>query len=339
LDDISPLREITASVASESAHLFKPGDAIRVRRNVNGDTPFPPEIPHAVNAPVGALIYYYLGAAPTGDITLDITDSAGKLVRHMSSAPVPPLAEPPPPVPDFWVEKPKPMPTELGTNRVSWNLRYDNPPAFSHSYEINANPGETPASPEGPLVLPGVYTVTLTVNGKAYKQTVTVKNDPRSPATAADLKAQHELQMKLYEGMKAAWDGYHEVTSMRAAVAEITKANPAEEVSKAAEDFDGKLVAVGGSSGGGRRFGGGFGGPAASPTFSGVLGGLNRQLQQLDSGDMAPNEALSKAGSAAYAELAKAQQRWKALNEKDLVAFNAVLTKYSLKPIAAGQTR
>ena len=47
LDDISPLREITPSVANESAHLFKPGDAIRVRRNVNGDTPFPPEIPHA----------------------------------------------------------------------------------------------------------------------------------------------------------------------------------------------------------------------------------------------------------------------------------------------------
>ena len=47
LDDYSPLRQITPAIASEPAHLFKPGDAIRVRRNVNGDTPFPPEVPHA----------------------------------------------------------------------------------------------------------------------------------------------------------------------------------------------------------------------------------------------------------------------------------------------------
>ncbi len=69
LDDLSPLRQVSASIAAEPAHLFKPGDAIRVRRNVNGDTPFPPEIPHAVNPPLGAVIYYYLGAEPSGAVT------------------------------------------------------------------------------------------------------------------------------------------------------------------------------------------------------------------------------------------------------------------------------
>jgi len=66
LDDISPLREVQTAMASEPAHLFSPGEAVRVRRNVNGDTPFPPEVPHAQNAPVGALVYYYLGSQPTG---------------------------------------------------------------------------------------------------------------------------------------------------------------------------------------------------------------------------------------------------------------------------------
>ena len=56
-----PLRQITPAIESEPAHLFKPGDAIRVRRNVNGDTPFPPEVPHALNPPPGAILYYYLG--------------------------------------------------------------------------------------------------------------------------------------------------------------------------------------------------------------------------------------------------------------------------------------
>ena len=86
-------------------------------------------------------------------------------------------------------------------------MRYDNPPAFSHSYAIAANPGATPPSPEGPLAMPGTYTLKLTVSGKTYTQTVSLKNDPRSPATAADLAAEHDLQVKLYDGSREAWDG------------------------------------------------------------------------------------------------------------------------------------
>src|SRR5436853_193521 len=82
---------------------------------------------------------------------------------------------------------------------------------------------QTPASPEGPLAPPGVYTLTLAVDGKSYTQSVTVRNDPRSPATAADLRAQHELQMKLYAGGKAAWDGYNQIAAARAAVSELLR--------------------------------------------------------------------------------------------------------------------
>ncbi|MFI5384546.1 MAG: hypothetical protein ACHQ50_00330 [Fimbriimonadales bacterium] len=358
LDDISPLREV-AALMSDAEHqlpfgkalmksvvlnmvspvyLFKPGDAIRVRRNVNGDTPFPPEVPHAVNPPVGALIYYHLSSQP-GKVSIEIRDSSGRVVRHMSSDPLPPSNDPPPPVPDFWVEKPQPLPSSPGMHRINWNLRYDSPPSTSHNYEINANPGETPASPEGPLVMPGVYTVTLTVDGKAYKQTVTVKNDPRSPASASDLRAQHELQMKLYDGALQAWDGFHQVASMRANVSEIIKSNPAKELADAATAFDAKLTAVGGSAGGGRRFGGGggggFGGGARVPTFAAVAGSMVRELGTLDSGDMAPNEPMNNACLAACKELKTVAANWAAINTKDLAAFNAVLAKFNMKPIAA----
>ena len=77
LDDYSPLRQVTPAIAAEPAHLFKPGDAIRVRRNVNGDTPFPPEVPHADNPPLGAVIYYSPRPKPHGDITLDVLDAVG----------------------------------------------------------------------------------------------------------------------------------------------------------------------------------------------------------------------------------------------------------------------
>jgi photosystem II stability/assembly factor-like uncharacterized protein len=338
LDDISPLREISAATASEPARLFKPGDAIRVRRNVNGDTPYPPEVPHALNAPVGAIIYYYLGKEGA-KVSLEISDSSGKVVRHMSSNPIPPSTDGPPPVPDFWVEIPKPMPTEKGTNRINWNLRYDNPNAFSHNYEINANPGETPASPEGPLVAPGIYTVKLIVDGQSYSQTVTVKNDPRSPASADDLKRQCEVQAKLYDGAKAAWDGFQQVAKIRALLADIQSTDPVTELSDAVAAFDAKLALIGGSGGGGgRRFGGGFppaGGAPVAPTFAGTMGNMIRQMGTLEGGDIAPNEVMIKNAKSALADLATAATNWKTINGKELTDFNAILAKYKIKPIAS----
>ncbi|HTR79710.1 MAG TPA: hypothetical protein VMH39_16455, partial [Gemmatimonadaceae bacterium] len=206
LDDYSPLRQMTPAVATEPAHLFKPGDQIRVRRNVNGDTPLPPEIPHAENPPLGVIIYYHLAAKPAGEISLDVSDAAGNPVRHYSSAPIPPLLETPPTLPDFWLEVRKPMSTDIGTNRMNWDMRYDPPYAASHSIgsTMGAVPGETVPGPEGPLVAPGTYTLKLTVDGKSYTQTVAIRNDPRSPASAADLRADIDLQMKVYKAAKDA---------------------------------------------------------------------------------------------------------------------------------------
>ena len=345
LDDISPLRQLTGEVAREPVHLFAPGDAIRVRRNVNNDTPFPPEVPHALNPPDGAIIYYTLAAKPAGEITLDVLDPAGKPVRHLSSAPIAPVAEAArPPVPNFWLATPTPLPTAVGLNRASWDLRYDDPPATSHSWEINANPGLTPASPEGPLAPPGVYTLKLTVNGKGYTRTLTVKNDPRSPATLADLGAQHALAMKLYEGIKAAWDGYQQVEAMRAAVTAVAHSESPADVATAATAFQAKLNEVGGTPGGRGRFGGGGfgaqGGPPPAPTFLRVNGRLAGLLGTVDNGDVAPTESMLKAFAGACVELGKAAAAWRALNETDLAAFNAVLQKNGLKPVpaAAGPT-
>jgi len=307
---------------------------VRVRRNVGGDTPFPPEVPHALNPPPGAIIYYSLGAKPAGTITLDVIDAGGKVVRHYSSAPIPPLNEPPPTLPDHWLEKPRPMPTEIGTNRINWNIRYDSPPAFSHSYEISANTGETPASPEGPLALPGVYTVKLTVDGKSYRQAVTVKNDPRSPASMADLRAQNDLLLKAYEGSKAAREGFDQVGAARAAIA---RANPPQEVAAAAAALETQLATIGGNAPAAGRGGGGRGGPPGAPvplpTFATMNGVMNRLLGTLEPGDLAPNEPMYRAWTAACTDLKSALGRWKSASTQELAAFNSLLRKNNLPPV------
>ena len=85
LDDYAVLRQMTPAVAAEPVHLFKPDPTVRTRRNTNFDTPFPPEVPHALNPPDGVIIYYSLDAKPSGEITLDVLDSAGTTLRHLSS--------------------------------------------------------------------------------------------------------------------------------------------------------------------------------------------------------------------------------------------------------------
>ncbi len=65
LDDITPLRQITASVERSSATLFKPEPAVRVRRDTNTDTPLPPDEPVGQNPPDGAIIDYYLSRPAT----------------------------------------------------------------------------------------------------------------------------------------------------------------------------------------------------------------------------------------------------------------------------------
>ncbi|MDE3215271.1 MAG: exo-alpha-sialidase [Gemmatimonadota bacterium] len=337
LDDISPLRQMTAAIADEPAHLFKPGNAIRVRRNVNQDTPFPPEVPHSLNAPNGVLVYYSLGAEPRGEITLDVLDAAGHVVHHYSSAPITPVPEAAhPPEPNFWLAVPQPLATGVGAHRMNWDLRYDAPPAFAHSFEINANPELTPASPRGPLALPGTYTFRLTVDGRTYTQTASIANDPRSPASLADLRAQHALAMQAYDGARTAWDGYEQGAALRGAVAKATAGAP-EAVANAAKTLLAQIdSAAGAENGGGRGFGfrrGGFGAPPAN--FRAANGSMIGVLGTLDPGDFAPNPPMRAQYVSACTQLRGAAAHWQQVIAKDLPAFNAVLKQNGLAPVAA----
>ncbi|MEJ2187502.1 MAG: hypothetical protein P8Z36_16480, partial [Gemmatimonadota bacterium] len=336
LDDISPLRQMTTAIASQPAHLFAPADAVRVRRNVNRDTPFHSEVPHSLNPPAGVLLYYTLGKAPTDTVSLDILDAAGHTVRHMSSAPVKPGPEYRyPPEPDHWLRWPEPLPTNVGLNRVNWNLRYADPPAFKRTFDINANPHLTPPSPQGPLVLPGTYTARLMVDGHTYSQPVTVTNDPRSPAAAADLEAQHALEMKVYTGIREAWNGHRQAAALDSVVAAAIGRKPAGAVARAAKAFRARIQAVAGdtAAGGGEPAGGVNGGPPA-PDFVQLTGALVQQLEMLETGDMAPTAATQAAFNYQCNRLGTVVAAWRTLNEKALPAFNRVLRRHHLGPVA-----
>jgi len=181
--------------------------------------------------------------------------------------------------------------------------------------------------------------VVLTVDGKTYKSSIEVKNDPRSPTNPSGLHAQNELQLKVYEGDKLAWEGYEKVNAMRAAVKQAGTGTPTDEVKKALADFDTKLVAIGGAAAaGGRRGAGGFrgpGGPSPAPTFVRLVGVMTGHINALDPGDMAPSESQRKVCSASCEELKALVKKWNDLNAKDLAALNALLEKNKVATISA----
>ena len=325
LDDFSPLRQITASVAAEPAHLFKSGDAIRFRRNVGADTPFPPEVPHALNPAPGVMLDYWLAQPPSSDITIDVLDASGNLVRHLSSAPIAPVAEAArPPHPNVWVAPPMPLPRNAGDNRANWDLHYDAPRAFSHSFEINANPGLTPASPEGPLAIPGTYTLKLTVAGMSYTQSVNVRPDPRSPATPSALAAQLALEIKVSQALDASYEGHRIAVALRDALRGAIPAGAAPELSAAAARAATLAAQLDTVAGLDAQRGRGRGGDTP-PNFTAINGALVGQLNAQDLGDMAPTPGATAAFAATCKELSTLSAVWQRLATTELGSLNAVL--------------
>ena len=294
---------------------------------MNTNTPFPRDVPHGLNPPSGVIVDYALAQAPAGEVTLDVLDQSGTLIRHLSSMGEAPVVEAArPTLPNFWEAPAAKLTTIAGGNRASWDLRYAPPPVFAHTYETAANPGLTPPSPEGPLALPGTYTLRLTVNGRAYTQSATVTQDPRSAATAAGLTAQHALQMKLVKGLEVSWDAYQRAMALRAAAHRAVPSNAAAEVKTALAALDSVIDSVAGDTAVASPFQL-AGGPAPTARFVDVNVALVTQLKAQDYADQAPTPAMLAGWGKSCEALSGALRRWQRVGTEDLTAFTAVLRR------------
>jgi photosystem II stability/assembly factor-like uncharacterized protein len=200
LDDVTPLRQIgllDAKSAAGGPFLYAPQAAVRVRRNRNTDTPLPPEEPVGQNPPDGAILDYVLGAKARTPVTLEILDAKGALVRRFASDDAPEALVEPLAVPAFWARPPRLLSAAPGMHRFVWDLRLPPPAVFTREYPISAIPHDTPQEPLGPFVLPGTYTVRLTVDETVLSRTLAVKMDPRVKISSADLAAQFTLLQRI----------------------------------------------------------------------------------------------------------------------------------------------
>jgi hypothetical protein len=253
--------------------------------------------------------------------------------RFTSTAPPPSTRLPN--VPDYWFAPPSVLTKNRGLNRFAWNLRYPNPKILPFGYfggllefveytlADHAIPGNTPRDqPEGPLAVPGDYTLELSAGGQTDRHTLVVKADPRIRASEADLEAQFELETRIADALAVTYDSYSALKEMRATVAaRLNALKASKSVADAVQAFDKKLDAV-------------QNGTSAAPGVGLVNRDLARYYQMATSGDARPAERLRSAVAESCRALNSALASWRNVNAADLRSTNSVLAKSKQAPLA-----
>jgi photosystem II stability/assembly factor-like uncharacterized protein len=207
LDNITPLRQLKVNAQKETT-LYKPQQAIRVRWNMNTDTPLPPEEPAGENPPDGAVIDYFLNNN-ADEVQLNIFNDKGTLIRSFSNKDslynIPDVN-----IPLYWIRPQQILSAKQGAHRFLWDMKY-NPLNIPVEYPMTAVIHNTDPVATAPWVMPGNYTVKLTVNNKVYAQSFTVKMDPRVKTPMIQLQKQHDLSVICYEGRKKSMAKFPEI--------------------------------------------------------------------------------------------------------------------------------
>jgi hypothetical protein len=205
LDDITPLRQLTAAAMASDAQLFTPRAAYRFRFvEAPRQAPYDPVV--GQDPPYGASINYWLKAEPKDTVKLEILDGSGAVVRKLT-------------------------PTRTaGINRVWWNLAFEsskqaklrNPPLSSPEITIPAEGRNSPdVGTVSILAPPGTYTVRLTVGTKQFTQPLLVRKDPNSGGSEEEIATQTAFRREIQADLDSAVVMINTLEGIRAQIAAL----------------------------------------------------------------------------------------------------------------------
>ena len=304
LDNITPLRQLAEA---DQTKLFAPQTALRVRWNLNTDTPLPPDEPAGENPPDGAMIDYYLDK-PARDVELEIRDEKGNLVRRYRSEDKPSPVKDTNNVPAYWIRPSQVLSGQAGPHRFLWDLHYTPVPGVAPDYPIAAVYGNTAPIHTSPWVMPGKYSVVLKVGGKSYTQPLTVALDPRVKTPASELQKQFDLSKQLYD-MRVEMEPISEkVNALSAQLDEARKHGAKVPLVAQMDALDKKLVELAGATN--HRPG-----TQLSLGIIDKLASVFGRLQEVDAG---PTSNLEAAANELVRDSREIIERWKSIEQHDI---------------------
>ena len=342
LDDITPLRELSAKAALSPVHFFKPQTALRIRWDNHEETPLSPEFPASANPPDGAILDYFLKTSPRSEISLDLLDAKGNRIRHYSSSA--PIASPlVGNAANVWFAPPTVLQATPGLHRFIWDLHAEDPLTLTYGYfggkldyieytlPDHSIPGQTPRQqPPGPLVPPGTYFAVLKVDGKEFRQPLEVDLDPRVHASGSDLDEQWNLAASIASAMAASYTTYNDYAALQSAIDERMAAlagkDQAKELVEALDRLHKSALALG----------------EGSDEKAGI-GPANRDLARfltmVESADLKPAASARKAATNSCAGLRENLHAWQKLNAEEVPNTNQLLQNAGLAVLPVAPTR
>lgn len=173
IDDLTPLHQLNDAVASSDVTLFKPMPSYRMA----GGFSFRVPKNEGKNHPGGVMIHYYLKDTTKAQVSLEIMEHNGKLIKKYATKPDKKAKE------EMLRVKP-------GANRFVWNMRYPDAESFDGLIMWAG-------SVVGPKAVPGTYKAKLTVNGKSQETEFEILKDPRTSGTLADIQQQFQFLIEV----------------------------------------------------------------------------------------------------------------------------------------------
>lgn len=314
LDDLSPLQQLTGEVMAAPSHLFTPRAAYRFRPitppSTTYDDPTVGEDPE-----YGASINYWLKAPAGQRPTVQILDAGGTVVRTLAGTNV------------------------AGINRIHWDLQ-DEPgretrlltsPLYAPHITVGPEGRVAPGTSRLSLLMPpGSYTVKLVVDGREHVQPLTVRKDPNSGGSEAEIAEQMRMLTAIRTDMNAAAAAVGRIESMRVQLAALQRAVADAEVRRAAAQLADRLVAVESELVELRLTGGGQDGVRFGSRLIGKLGYL---ASGLAGGDFRPTDQQVEVQQLLAGQLRGHLAALDALVAGELAALNALLRSRNIAHI------
>jgi photosystem II stability/assembly factor-like uncharacterized protein len=195
IDDISPLRQITAEVLAKPVHFFESKPIVLIEESSLQEFPGAGEF-MGENPSSSAKISYYLAKRHTfGDMYLEVFDANNKLVSKL------------------------PAGKSVGVNLVEWATRMK-APKTAIGKTITAGTITGPAAPEG------TYKIKMTKGKDVFESTITLAPNPNSPHSAEDRQLQHKTVMRLYDMTEQLAYIAHTIQNAQKVADEYAKTNP-----------------------------------------------------------------------------------------------------------------
>ncbi|ULQ54921.1 hypothetical protein KJS94_09750 [Flavihumibacter rivuli] len=169
VDDISPMRALTADILEKDVYMF-PAQPMAINMGKYGDGGFPSTGGWNGGNPasIQPIQYYLKDRVSSGDVKVEIYDAEGKLMQSMPGS------------------------KRKGVNKVFWNMRMTPPKAAAGSKKMDFG------AFTAPMVMPGDYTVKLKVGNKEYTDKIKLVHDASNPDfTTADREAQYKTANEL----------------------------------------------------------------------------------------------------------------------------------------------